>query len=396
MYTSYFAASDATVYEVSESLNTGLDEILELRKTVDDASPYGTYIYNSRILIKFSDDEIATISSSMETGAISKNAKFWLNLYNIQAQEIPLSYTIYAYPVSQSWEMGTGRTHNVPTTIEGVSWKYRDGYTPNTEWISGSWTGGIEGSGSFIPAPFGLNATSSFSPSGDEIYGGGTWYTGSNGVSTAATQSFEYESADIRIDVSNIVRQWISGSFLNDGIIVKRSYADEQSTTKQGTLQFFSRDTHTIYPPKLEIGWDDSSFSTGTLSPLLTGSIELGDAVIYMKNFKKEYDENAKPKFRVNGRERFPIKTTTTTSQYLTAKYLPTSSYYSIKDAHTDETITPFSDDYSKLSCDSNGNYFKLWMTGMEPERYYRIVYKIEHEGDIEYYDDGYIFKVKK
>ena len=45
-----FAEKDATLYEATSSMNTGLDEILEIRK---DVSPTGATIDVSRILIKF-------------------------------------------------------------------------------------------------------------------------------------------------------------------------------------------------------------------------------------------------------------------------------------------------------------------------------------------------------
>ena len=43
-----------------------------------------------------------------------------------------------------------------------------------------------------------------------------------------------------------------------------------QVLTRFGNLKYFGRETHTIYPPKLEVVWDDSSWSTGSLSPLVT------------------------------------------------------------------------------------------------------------------------------
>ena len=45
-----FAEKDATLYEVSKSMNTGLDEILEVRK---DMNSDGTVVNVSRGLIKF-------------------------------------------------------------------------------------------------------------------------------------------------------------------------------------------------------------------------------------------------------------------------------------------------------------------------------------------------------
>ena len=45
-----YATKDTTLYEASQSFNTGLDEILEIRKDMNDS---GTVVYVSRALIKF-------------------------------------------------------------------------------------------------------------------------------------------------------------------------------------------------------------------------------------------------------------------------------------------------------------------------------------------------------
>ena len=126
---------------------------------------------------------------------------------------------------------------------------------------------------------------------------------------------------------------------------------------------------------------------------------DLEDMVMYMKGLRPEYKEKSKAKFRVVGRERFPTKTYSTTPANLNVKYLPSgSSFYSIKDAETDDVIVPYGTG-SCLSCDSSGNYFNLWMDGYQPERYYTIEYRIRSgSGTVEevdqYFDEGFTFKV--
>ena len=51
-------------------------------------------------------------------------------------------------------------------------------------------------------------------------------------------------------------------------------------------------------------------------------------------------------------------------------------TYYSVKDARTEEVIIPFSTG-SLVSCDASGNYFNLWMDGFQPERHYRFQIKV-------------------
>ena len=74
-----------------------------------------------------------------------------------------------------------------------------------------------------------------------------------------SSQSFNNEPSDVRMDVTNIVWNWVHGTIPNDGFMVKRSGSvgnldstlDEGSSTPMGTFSFFSRETHTIYQPKL-------------------------------------------------------------------------------------------------------------------------------------------------
>ena len=82
-------------------------------------------------------------------------------------------------------------------------------------------------------------------------------------------------------------------------------------------------------------------------------------------------------------------------SHYLNNFRLPATSYYSIKDTVTDETIIPFNDNATQISCDANGNYFKIAFSTFMPERFYKIVLKAVHSaGDIQIHDNGYYFKV--
>ena len=206
-----------------------------------------------------------------------------------------------------------------------------------------------------------------------------------------ASQSYDHSTTDMRMDVTDIMNTWIySGSaggpgdepVPNEGFLVKRSgsmkNADtaqpEGSTTHLGNFSFFSRDTNTIYSPKLEVQWDDSSWNSGSLQPI-TGS-DFDDMAFYVKGLRSEYKQDSKTKIRVVGRAKYPEKTYATSPTQLSVKYLPSgSTYYSIKDAQTEEVIIPFGSG-SIVSCDSTGNYFNIWLNGLQPERIYNIQFK--------------------
>ena len=385
-----YPIADTTLYEAtpSSSINTGIDEILEVRKDMNDL---GTQIDVSRILMKFSYNYI---SKSIQDGIIPSDAKFFLNLYDAQSTELATESTLYAYIVTGSWNGGTGRLDRDPTISDGASWKYRDNDTTETQWVTGSDTQG------------------------------GTWFTSSlnSGWNVSASYDLVYETQDIRMDVTNLVNNHIYSSsvFGNQGFIIKReNVATSQSahsifdpttatgsaeydTSILGNLKFFSRETHTIYPPKLEVMWDDSSWNTGSLSEL--NATELDRLTVYFQNIKPEYKEKSKVKFRLVGRELYPTRGFDTTPAALTIKTLPSGSrsltqgtYYSVKDAETEEVIIPFSTG-SIVSCDSTSNYFNVWMDGFQPERFYRFEIKVvsgsgANENSI-IYDDDWSFKV--
>ena len=364
-----FPEKDTTIIQASSSLNTGMDEVLEIRKNVSET---GTSVDVSRILIRF---DLTYISESLVNNLIT-NPKYYLNLYDAKPTALAVSQSLYAYPVSGSWNMGTGRSYDNPRTSDGCSWKYKYSETNGTLWASGS--GAIDGAG-------------------------GIWYSSS--VAPVGSASLDHQTRDLKIDVTGTVNAWLNGTIVNDGFLVKRSgsiannhpSASEGNTDRLGSFSFFSSNTHTIYPPTLEVLWDDSKWTTGSLSGLSMTNLE--DSVIYMKGLRPEYKEKSKVRFRLVGRERFPSKTYSTTPSNVTVKYLPSaSSFYSIIDAETEDVIVPYGTG-SRISCDSTGNYFNLWLDGYQPERYYSIQYRIvtgsgkPDELD-QYFDEGFTFKV--
>lgn len=368
MIYSIYPSADATIYEASSStvvgitnpsiMNTGLDAILDVAKEFDTNSTAS----NSRILIKF---DITTISASVASGIIT-NPKYYLDLFTTEVDEIPVNYTLYAYPISQSWNMGTGRYGDSPQTENGVSWKYRLNSTQtDSAWATASFAANTTGSHNTTP-------------------GGGNWYT-----NYVASQSFNYSTTDIRMDVTSIVNAWITNTIPNEGFIVKKAAINESGVEIFNSLKFFSRDTNTIYPPKLEVAWDDSVFVTGSLKALS----DIWNGIVYFTNNQVNYSQNSKAQLRVASRAKYPVRTYETQSNLLVVNHLPSSSFYAIKALDSEDYIIPFSD-YTKISCDGVSNYFNLWMDGLQPERYYRFLIKIETGSLVNIVDNDFIFKV--
>ena len=136
-----YPTKDTTLYESSASMNTGLDEILEIRKDMNDD---GSVVNVSRGLIKF---DLTYISQSIVSGLIS-NPTFYLNIYDANSSQLNVSQTLYGYPVSQSWENGSGKYLFSPIVEDGAGWKWKDNGITRTQWNTVSGSGGTWYSGS--------------------------------------------------------------------------------------------------------------------------------------------------------------------------------------------------------------------------------------------------------
>jgi len=189
---------------------------------------------------------------------------------------------------------------------------------------------------------------------------------------------------DIELKVTNA----ISSSYYVDGFLIKHDSSLEFTTSSVFETKYFSIDTHTIYSPYLEFRWNDYTRSTS----LTTATSDL--VSISLSNNKGEFQEDSVNRFRVNVRDKFPARTFQTSSVYLNNKVLPTSSYYAVKDIKTEEFVIDFDTTYTKLSADATGNYFDLYMNGLQPERYYQVLIKSTINGSTIVFEDNNYFKV--
>jgi hypothetical protein len=518
-----FPQIDSTIYSHPDRklMNSGHDEILEIVK--EKGSSDQKY-YPSRILLKFKNEDIKDVITNKIGSTTFNNGttEVRLKLFVADTANLASTLNLQTFAVSQSWDEGTGKYSNVPTSSNGVSWIYRDNSTLKTTWPTGSSNimGLTHGSSSIIleEMPTGsqtqltvngidiipvlssslfnfsttekfvnidatptlltdnivslINASSSLfgvtasKISGDNItihlsgstigsvgnvpittgsitgnsqpiftlsgslsaslsvydtqggtsvtslgfapgttgsirtdqltQGGGTWYTGSNFTSTQ--QFLNGDSLDTNFDVTATIKLFSSSIFSqasyplgisNNGFIIKHPDTVEANPSASvGDLQYFSVDTHTIFPPHLAFKWDDSVHNYQSTSK------KSGSLNINLYNNRKEYNQNDEALIRIHVRDKYPNRTLTTTSNYLNINHLTTSSYYSVRDAYTEEEVIPFDDNFTKLSADSEGMYFKLYMKGLQPERYYRILFKHTNNDGTTIYDDDYHFKV--
>jgi hypothetical protein len=370
MFRIFYAEKDATLHESAPAYNTGLDEVLEIGKRLD---VYGENLVKSRSLLKFDMSEIS--ASLSKYGKTVNDCKFMLQLYTAQAKNLPSEYSVYSKLVAQEWVNGTGATTSL--TIDGVCW---DEAYSGSNWISSSQQQSVGDSTLYI--------------SGSGL--GGSWMYQSSSINSTAglinSESFSYRTTDLNLNVTDSIKIWLSGStgvpVPNYGFMIQMSDHDEANGNVQGYIAYFSRDTHTIYVPRLTMYFDNSAFTTGSLT-----AANLESYVIYTK-LKPTYKDTEVAKIRIYARDKYPRKSPTNLFPIETVKYLPTTTYYAVYDAATDEAIIPYDNIYNKVSCDATSNYIYIDMNGFMPERTYRLEFKITDGITEQYINDDIYFKV--
>ncbi len=359
-----FPTKDTTLYSIHPEMNTGLDEILEASLEVGNLGTPAPQA--SRFLIQFDSSEIADVINNKISGS-----QWQSNLKCLVANVTALNTdtTLETFAVSQSWDMGTGRYANVPETQNGASWIWRN-YQGGIRWTTSS---------------FAVGSTGSYSSSISK--GGGTWYTA---LSSSTTFGY-YTDKDLILNTTPIVTQWYTGSIPNNGFIVKQKdeFMDNENT--QPKMKYFSIDTHTIYPPCLEFKWVDATFNTGSsLLPM----IEYNPIVVTIGNNPGYFYSGSVNQFRVYSRPEYPARVFATASYFTQNYYLPTASYYAIKDLDTNEYVVEFDQTYTQLSMDATSSLFTLYMDGLQPERYYKILIQTTIDGSTLVLDNDYYFKI--
>jgi len=367
-----FPEKDTFIYTEQLTSNAGKDEIIEIAGYPGTLDGTGQA---SRILTKFSSEEIDDIILNKVTPAALNSMSSSIKLYLASATELPVEYTLYAYPIhtngSSDWDNGTGKFGDIPINLSGANWTYRKAN------LQASWN----------TSNFTQYTTASFIE-GKE--GGGNWYTASNGESMEFFQSHSMSSThDMDINVTPAIKQMYSSDLENKGFIIKLQKEYEHSVDSAIKLKYFGKDTNTIYPPVLEFGWDDRVFDQGTL-PLLDTDM----SVIDVKNNRGEYADVGKQRFRITAKPQYPTRTFTTSSVYLNNYVLPSASYWGLRDENTEEMVIDFSTDFTKISCDPEGSFFDIYMDGLQPERFYRILVKTEIKGSDVVVDNRNIFKI--
>lgn len=349
----YTASKDASIYLQQPYQNTGIDEVLEISKVY-----YGDTRDNSRTLIKFDNIELPNVPFTAS-----------LQLKITKAEEIPANFTIEAWAVSGSWEMGTGTRFDNLTT-NGVSWYYRNGDNTTSHWyttmdgITASYSDGVNGNADGL---------------------GGAWYN-----DLVVTQSFSYTLDDINLDITDFILNWNSGSIENNGLILKFPDDKELDTVDYGSIKFFSKETNTIYQPKLVISYLETSTS-GSLMDITDFAASSSYDVVYRcysPNLKTSYHHGQKVSIKVDARELYPTKQFNSTFAYQVKYYLPNEAYYAVMDSVTKEFIIDYSPN-TKVLRGLRNNMINLNFTNWPIGRNYTLFVKSIDDHNEEIFEIG-------
>jgi hypothetical protein len=130
---------------------------------------------------------------------------------------VPSSYDLFVYPLSRSWDEGNGIDDNF----------YRDG--GYASWMSASSTEAWTTSGS------------------DFITDQGS-----------GSQRFDHGDEDLEVDITDVVVNWLTGTFANNGLLVKMGDTEESNAVDYFTKKFHGWESKYVDKiPYIEARWDD-------------------------------------------------------------------------------------------------------------------------------------------
>ena len=181
-----FPLQDASIYSAYPFLNTGLDAILETSNINSDFSASAEV---ARSLIQFDQEAIETVIDTFVSSSDRAASQFSssLKVFIADASGVTMPSKIESYPISGSWNNGTGQFLNSPQTTNGCSW------TDRLSSGSGAWADNSN-----------LSAYVTASYSGSDGIGGGNWYTGSNDDTLIISSSQTFNVRTIKdIDLSD-------------------------------------------------------------------------------------------------------------------------------------------------------------------------------------------------
>ena len=387
----FIPEQDTFIVSSSEEINFGSDEILELGMTDYGDKP-------SRILVQFSGEQLRTYLGQHDLESGNYQAILHLNLS--EARNLPVKYTLIANTVSELWEEGIGRsTGYVPgAPLTGASWKYRDSELHPWDVEGGDILRVFDGtyailSGSILTILNGEGAqwiaTYEQEANGGNAYGLISGSTDIPAINIYTKTVYTRDlTTDIEMDVTKAVVEWVASAESNGGLVVR--FGDEGEVATLGSrISFYSKETHTVYRPYLEIRWNDAIYT-----PTLQECPDIYGA--FSSNLRESYRWGDIARINLAVKSRYPSRAWSTGSIYREQYVLPESSMWGIKNEYTNEMVIDFNSGSTKISADDSGNFLILDTSNLEPERYYRLLIQVARDQEQIVIDNRNIFRVER
>ena len=152
--------------------------------------------------------------------------------FDILNKKVAASFDLIAFPINKSWDEGRGFDLTEQHLIIRSKGSYTD-LTGYSNWIS---------------------ATSSTDWDEPGIF---TDPTGSTAVTNYVSQHFAIGSENLEMDVTDIVKDWLSGGSDNNGMALSYSRPFElESADTRFISSFYTNKTNTSFKPYLEVQYD--------------------------------------------------------------------------------------------------------------------------------------------
>lgn len=145
-----------------------------------------------------------------------------------------------------------------------------------------------------------------------------------------------------------------------------------------------------------------NQYFTGSFRPTYeSGSISVDnlDIDLHMPNLRPNYLTDQKVVLRLVAKEKDYKPAIRLTASVGNGEIFLSSSFFSIENAETNETIIPFStgsNQYGRLSYDKDGNYFTIWTKSLAPENIYKVKFLVEYNGQKLIFDKNWKFKINE
>jgi hypothetical protein len=448
-----YADRDTTITNAKDSFsgvphtgsNLGGSETLETFKLagVSGASGYAASSSLSRVLISFDLARFTELTASRELPGMPQQSRLVMRHCTANAP-IPSSFDMLVQPVSSSWDEGAGIDFDRLQDAGFANWVMRTSTQP--------WTtqGGDLLTASLVHH-FDTGLEDLDADAGQFM---SAWLAGAyqnNGLAVRVTSSLELDSVYRDYYTKRFYGR--TSRFLDRRPFIELRWDDSLRDDRgrmawgvSGTLVFYNAVDGQLSdlsaPPVLrvadsansllavtasyagQVGIYSASFvlNSGSAysgsvfydlwslsgSALLTGSFTLADRPrvttlrpnsywAAVRGIKSEYDVSEAPRLDVLFRPRGFQPSTVRTASLDPSKVIVRKAYYAIENDATRERVVEFSTgalEYTRLSYDSEGNYFRFHMSNLQPGNLYRLLFMVDENGTRQVIDQDVKFKV--